>query len=258
MLEFVLVAEGKNDEQVIPCLVNRVLCEKGEDWVKDNFDDDPERLWKWAAIEQDSLFRFTSWAHIDKLGNSYKKKLRIFHRPGEGYRTAETRKAIALYFLLRKENPADALILSRDLDKHPEIHRKSMEVAREETHNKISQTFPILLATPKSVLEVWMLHGFEPENEHEQNQLKALRQEFGFDPCEHGHHFNSEQAKAVVIKLISDTDGNKNMVRRERCWATTDLKILGTRGENSHLADFFNEIENHLIPLLTGKPPASS
>ncbi len=251
MLEFVLVAEGKNDEQVIPCLANRVLCE-GEDWIRDNFEDDPERLWKWAAIEPNPHFRYTNWGQIDKLGSAYKNKLRIFHRPGEGFRTAETRKAIALYFLLRKDNPANALVLSRDLDKHPEIHRQAMETARAEVQS-ISQAFPILLASPNRVLEVWMLHGFIGENEHEEEQLKTLRQEFGFDPCRHGHHLHPDDAKDVIGKLISEAGGNKNMERRERCWANADLKTLSERGQDSHLAAFLDEVKNDLLPLLTGK-----
>lgn len=256
MLEFVLVAEGKNDEQVIPYLANRVLCE-GADWLRDNFEDDPERLWQWAAIEPNPHFRYTSWGQIDKLGNTYKNKLRIFHRPGDGYRTAETRKAIALYFLLRKENPASALVLSRDLDKEPEIHRQAMETARAEVPSH-PQAFPILLASPNRVLEVWMLHGFECENEYEENQLKTLRQEFGFDPCTHGHHLHPDDAKAIIGKLISDAGGNKNMARRERCWANIDLTTLEKRGEESYLAHFLGEVKNHLLPLLTGKPTTST
>lgn len=256
MLEFVLVAEGKNDEQVIPCLADRILCES-EDWIRDNFEDDPERLWKWTAIEPNPHFRYTTWGQIDKLGNTYKNKLRIFHRPGDGYRTAETRKAIALYFLLRKDSPASALILSRDLDKHPEIHRQAMETARREVLSH-PQNLPILLASPKCVLEVWMLHGFICENEHEENQLKKLRQEFGFDPCTHGHQLHPDDAKDVIGKLISDPGGNKNMERRERCWVNTDLNTLSERGKDSHLAAFLNEVEKHLLPLLTGKPTTSN
>ena len=258
MLEFVLVAEGKNDEHVIPCLVDRVLCE-GEDWIQDNFEDDPERLWKWTAIESDPVYRYTSWKQIPKLADQYKKRLRIFRRPGEGDRTAETRKAIALCVLLREPGTTDALILARDLDKDkPDEHRKAMEEARTEAYNKVAQIFPIVLATPRLVLEAWMLHGFVCESEYEENQLKALRQEFGFDPCTHGHDLHPDDAKDVIGKLISDANGNKNLERRARCWDKDKLKTLRERGKDSHLADFLNEVEKHLLPLLTGKPTTSN
>lgn len=250
MLEFVLVAEGKNDEQVIPCLADRVLC-AGEDWIRDNFGDDPERLWKWTAIEPDPVYRYTSWVQIAKLGDKYKNKLRIYSRPGEGYRTAETRRAIAVCVLLRRDKPTAALILARDLDSKPIEHRKTMEAVRQE--NKTTLNFPIILATPNRVVESWMLHGFICENEHEEEQLKTLRQDFGFDPCTHGHQLHPDDAKDVIGKLISDTGGSKNMERRGRCWANTDLKTLSERGQDSHLAAFLDEVKNDLLPLLTGK-----
>jgi hypothetical protein len=255
MLEFALVAEGKNDEQVIPCLADRVLCE-GEDWIRDNFEDDPERLWKWTAIETDPIYRYTSWVQIARLANNYKKKLRIYSRPGEGYRTAETRRAIALCVLLRRNRQTDALILARDLDNKPDEHRRTMETVRQE--NQTALNFPIILATPNRVVEAWMLHGFVCENQHEEDQLMALRKEFGFDPCTHGHELHPDDAKVVISKLISDAGGNKNMERRERCWADTDLNMLRERGKDSHLAAFLDEIKNDLLPLLTGKPTTSN
>ena len=255
MLEFVLVAEGKNDEQVIPTLADHVLC-AGEDWIRDNFEDDPERLWQWTAIEHDPVYRYTSWVQIAKLADNYKKKLRIYSRPGEGYRTAETRRAIALCVLLRRDRQTDALILARDLDNKPDEHRKTMETVRQE--NQTTLNLPIILATPNRVIEAWTLHGFVCENEHEENQLKALRKEFGFDPCTQGHQLHPDDAKAVIGKLISDSGGNKDMERRERCWAKDKLKTLKERGKDSHLADFIDEVEQLLLPLLTGKPTTSN
>jgi hypothetical protein len=258
MLEFVLVAEGKTDELVVPCLVNRVLCEEGPHWIRDNFEDDPERLWKWAAIEAKTTFRYTKWTTIKQLGDEYKNRLRIFHRPREGNRTAEARKAIALFRLLRETKPANALILARDLDTRPdekrkaEEHRRSMEVARAEAKSRFSVAVPIILATPKRVLEVWMLHGFKGENEKEDRQLESLRKAFGFDVCERGERLHGDDAKDAIRKLITADSRISSVERREKCWTETTIETLRERGAESHLTDFLDEVRDQLLPLLTG------
>ncbi|MFN7944634.1 MAG: hypothetical protein U0Z53_04740 [Blastocatellia bacterium] len=253
MFEFVLVAEGKTDERVVTCLVNRVLCEEGDDWIRDNFEDDPERLWKWAALEEGTEHQYTSWTRIKQLADSYKNGLHIYRRPGDGDRKAETRKAIALCRLLRKDGLPDALILARDLDKKPEEHRMAMIQAREEARQRFTGSPQIILATPNRVIEVWMLNGFVCDNESEESRLKSLRQEVGFDPCRNGHQLSSDAAKESIRRLITNSDGFADKARMEKCWKT-DLKTLRERGEDSFLADFLDEVSLYLLPVLTDRP----
>ncbi|HWQ33832.1 MAG TPA: hypothetical protein VNQ79_13360 [Blastocatellia bacterium] len=255
MLKFVLVAEGKTDERVVPHLANRVLCEEGDDWIKDNFEDDPERLWKWIAIEEGTAYQYTSWVRIKQPGDSYKNGLRIYRRPGDGDRMAETRKAIALCQLLRKGDPPAALVLARDLDKKPDEHRRAMIQAREEARQKALEIPPIILATPNRVIEVWMLNGFVCENESEEQRLKSLRQKNSVDPCRNGHLLSADAAKESVSHLITSSEG-EDRGRLEKCWAQTELEVLRKQGADSFLKEFLDEVSQYLLPLLTGRPDA--
>lgn len=55
-------------------------------------------------------------------------------------------------------------------------------------------------------------------------------------------------AEQVLDNLVS-----KDYERRDLCWRETALKTLRERGQATGLADYFDEVESRLAPIVSGR-----
>lgn len=139
----------------------------------------------------------------------------------------------------------DAVLLVRDTDASSK-RAESLETAR-----SARWRFPIVLALPHPKRECWVLAGFDPDSEAEEDRLAEVRAEIGFDPRREAHRLTAEggkgkrNAKNILERLVNADSG-----REERCWCEADLETLRARGEQSGLAAFLKETSERLVPVL--------
>lgn len=102
--------------------------------------------------------------------------------------------------------------------------------------------------------EAWVLNGFIPSNQEEEQILQDITSQLTFNPCNESHKLRSNSwkepdrirnPKVVVEKLT----GGK-MEREQQCWEETSLEYLRKNGVNTGLTDYMDEIEERLIPII--------
>ena len=100
----------------------------------------------------------------------------------------------------------------------------------------------------------WVLSGFEPKDEVERERLEAEIRKLGFHPCRESHQLTAckdDQAKKspkrVHLELIR---GDRD--RESECWQVTALSVLEERGADNGLRDYLREVEEILVPFITG------
>jgi hypothetical protein len=114
--------------------------------------------------------------------------------------------------------------------------------------------FSVVLGTPHTKMECWILAGFEPRGSDEEATLKELRSELGFDPCLRAEDLTAEARKGKRnAKNVLDRLTGKDPERAEACWRESDLSVLRQRGQGSKLTAYFEEISERWIPVVTGR-----
>jgi hypothetical protein len=239
---FAVVCEAPADMRLVAGLADRVLCQE-VDWI------DPENLdlhrhWRGLKLEDDLL----EWHWVGRLARE--QNLRAHgHFGGEpgALEAAAARKALLL--LARSAHPPDAVVLARDTDGKPE-RRRGLEQARANS----TWPFKVILAVAHTKRECWVMAGFDPRSEVEEQALAGIRREIGFDPRFKAESLTAAEpqaprnAKRVLDRLLA---GNQD--REEHCWAASDLQILKERGRHSGLADYLEEARERLVPLFTAR-----
>lgn len=244
MPEFIVVAENEADARMVCALADRIFLEESPDWFDETV---LPHAREWTAFE---IGKFcTRWTAIHDLYRDYKLPRYRGHVDGnpQGVDTAITRKAIRLALKLKEQRDILALILSRDLDSQRE-RRSGMQQATAEVEGKLV----VVIAAQYPKREAWILNGFLCNNEQESQCLESIRQRLNFDPCEEAHRlrFSSNTSdpardpKRIVEELEIDFE------REHQCWAKIQLDILRTRGENTYLRHYLNEVKEKLLPLL--------
>lgn len=239
-----VVCEAPADAEMATTLADRVLVEKGPDWVEGNL----VHLRAWRGFEDAT--DHSRWRGLKGLADKAGIPRMLGRDPDipKGYDGAIARKAILLARPGKEPAPL-ALLLVRDLDNQPK-RRLSLEAAA----NKASRAgFPVLLATPDPEREAWVLHGFEPQDESEEQRLAAERERLGFDPRiapqrlrgDRRQGTQSRDIKAVLSTLVGD-----DPERERQCLEQTSLGTLRQRGEATHLAAFLEQVEADLLPRL--------
>ena len=162
-----------------------------------------------------------------------------------------TRRAL----IQMKLRGVEVALLLRDEDRCND-RGKGMQQARteEEEHDR---PLTVIIGVARSKRECWVLCGFDPRDDIERDSLQAERQFLGFDPREQAerltakHDHDKLSAKRVLSVLTKD-----NRSREVACWEQTDINSLRSRGNNSGLASYLDEVEQRLIPLIAMNPPA--
>jgi hypothetical protein len=255
MPEFIVVAEDESDARMVCAIADRVLLEASPDWLDETI---LPHSRSWTSIEGNQSC--TRWRNIHSLYQTYRLPRYRGHvnNDPQGIDTAVTRKAIRLVLKMKETQPDReiiALVLSRDLDSQIE-RRQGIQQAITEVEDRL----PVTLASQYPKRENWILNGFRCDNEQEELRLSTIRQRLNFDPCEEAHRLRyssntsdpARNPKRIIEELEIDFE------REQRCWDGISLDILRTRGESTYLRHYLDEVEEKLLSLLTGKPPASN
>ena len=255
MPEFIVVAENESDARMVCALADRVLLEASPDWLDENI---LPHSRSWTSIEGN--YSCTRWTNISDLYKNHRLPRYRGHvnNTPQGIDTAVTRKAIRLVLKIKAEQPEReiiALVLSRDLDSQKE-RRDGMQLAISE----IESNLYVALASQYPKRENWILNSFQSHDDREEQRLATIRQRLNFDPCEEAHRLRyssntsdpARNPKKIVEELEIDFE------REQKCWNGVPLDILRTRGENTYLRHYLDEVGEKLLPLLTGKPTASN
>lgn len=241
-MEFVIIAEARADARIARELADRVISDETDTWL------DPETvevMRTWRGLEDGT--GYTKWTDVKRLASA--RNIRsIGHRkagrPG-AVDFAQSRKAILLHERLSRSKDVPVLLLVRDMDRQPE-RALGMCQARKQPPKP---PFIVIIAVANPKREAWVLNGYNPQNDAEQERLDAVKQEIGRDPRHHAHTLTASQsgAKNNAKRILDALDVSGE--REKICWMETDLDTLRTRGSNTGLRNFLNECAEHLPPL---------
>lgn len=248
-MRLVAFCEAAADFQIASELVDRVLREAGPDWVGDVLDTAPDGVRSWRGIGGGMFFVLRDLTkHADDLG------VRVLHghfdgRPGAADAVMGRTVFAIVRTLVNRGDAIDAALVIRDMDDQPE---RQTGLGHARTEARAWATFRIVLGCARAKREAWVLCGFEPENDDEHARLNELRQELGFQPHEHAYRLDAkdEQAKRSAKRVLRQLTGD-DRGREEQCWKETPLDTLRARGELTGLRDYLEELEQHLVPLIT-------
>ncbi len=243
-LTFVIVCEARNDFLTASELVDRVVCGSVE-WIEPEFLDS---LRDYSIPTGDEPF--LTWKRVKGLAKESRLLPRglIDGRPGD-LDAQQTRRA--LYYIESNWPKVDGILLIRDDDRLVE-RRSGLEQAR--AASSLRERIVIGLAHTKR--ECWVLAGFEPIDEKEQELLVELRRELGFDPCIKAeeltaiHDHDKRSAKRVLRRLVQEDPH-----REAACWRQAPLQLLRDRGGQTGLRQFLAEILARLVPLFDPSHP---
>jgi predicted ATPase len=108
-----------------------------------------------------------------------------------------------------------------------------------------------LNSSPKQ--EAWVLHGFQPMDDHERGLLAELHRQLGFDPTVASDRLTAsspgakKEPKRVLASLVQD-----DLHREASCWQSGHLELLRTRGEATGLTEFLREVAQRLAAVVVG------
>ena len=246
-MRLLVFCEAEGDFRTASGLVDRVLHEEGPTWVADLMGTHAEAIREWIGDGRGATF-----FDVHDLRH-HEKRLGVLVPQGhfDGKPRAPdagmARRAFAITRELRKREAVDAVLLVRDMDHQGKERRAGLDQARTEALRWAS--FAIVLGWADPMREAWVLAGFEPESDDEREQLRTLREELGFHPCEAAHELGArnEQAKRSPKRVLGElTAGDPD--REARCWTHTPLDRLRARGVHSGLRAFLDEVKHHLVP----------
>lgn len=251
MPRLIAFCEADADFRTASGLLDRVLREEGPAWIADLIDAHPDSVRTW---------------HLEREGRSFFKvhdlreyvkqlSIRVPHghfggRPGgAGALMARTVFHIARELNRRSsaEEEIEAVVLVWDMDDQADARREGLSIARAEARSWA--TFEIVLGCANPMREAWVLAGFDPVHDDEHARLDAARRELGFSPSEQAHRLDAkdEQAKLSAKRVLRAlVDGDPD--REERCWCETPLAALRTRGQESGLRDYLDEVRRLVVP----------
>ena len=245
MLKLAIVYEAPADAKLGSCIADRVIVSCIE-WLHV----DPDLLAyqrEWITDHKGVPFR---WDRVDDLGRNINFPIRGRFDDEKDYPDfrAAVRVLRTIQFLF---DDIDAVVLIRDLDNQPE-RANGLEQAKNRFDEK-SGAFRVVVGAAQTKRECWVLAGFFPRDDFEKGLLEEERRYLGFDPTTKSHELtakNSENkdkrsAKRVLKKLTQE-----NLDREEECWTCTPLDELRSKGQTNGLADYLQQVEEVLVPMV--------
>lgn len=241
---FVVVYEAPADFNTATELADRVMLSK-IDWLEPDWL--PSQR-SWVSTNQDG--ELLAWKSIPRLAHA--AKIRASGHFGTQPAKPDARAARrAISYIHRCFDSVAALVLIRDLDDQPE-RREGLQQARDHARDKTHIAFPIVIGVARVERESWVLSGFLPLDDGERERLQGLRQELGFDPTARPHELTAgkddlaKKSPKRVLKILVGSDAN----RERSCWHATPLDHLRSRGGDNGLAEFLDEVDDRLVPLI--------
>jgi hypothetical protein len=251
-----MFCEAPADFRLASGLVDRVLREAGPPWVADNFDSpDVVRTWQADGFGHEYFDIHKLDRYADALGV---RSLRghFDGRPGAAG-SAMARKAFRIAQALHKkaaDEPVDAVVLVWDMDQQSGERLQGVEVARDEA--RTWAPFQIVCGFPDPEGEAWVLAGFDPCDDMEQQRLEELHRDLGFSPVvEAGRLRDKNRGAPRNIKRVLAIITGDVLDREQRCWTEPPLATLRARGLHTDLAVFLEELEAVIPPLLNSGAP---
>jgi hypothetical protein len=241
---FVVVYEAPADFQLATELADRVLREK-IDWLEEHLLD-TQRVW--VKDESGTPFKWSSlrdWA--DRCG------VRVHGHFGDQPGEPDAKMARRAIVLVRKVlGDVNAIVLVRDLDDQP-----NREIGLQQAVTHAGEGIPIVIGAANAERESWVLSGFFPATEAEENTLQQARQDLGFNPVEQPQLLTAvknDQAKKSpkrILNLLIAGDRD----REAACWRDTPLDRLRERGSGNGLRRYLLDVERCLVAQISGMPP---
>jgi hypothetical protein len=230
-------------------LCDRVVIERGPDWLSD--------LWRapeiraeqraWSGVDPADLW--TTWIAAKALGQRYRVSA---HGLGmKGYSLVAYRAA---HLAARLSPPPHVVVLCIDTQGDETTRTKMLDGLRCARVDDL----PFALAVAHQESEAWVVAGFIPENNAEKDVLRDLEAEHGFAPAREPHRLTPNRqtdprdAKRVCASLFPD--GTRSP-RAERCWLDTSLDELEQRGARTGLCEYLADVERIILPLLGAAAP---
>jgi hypothetical protein len=237
-LSLAVVCEAPADRETACTLADRVVCEQIA-WIDESL---LPHLRQWRGRTPNELHLL--WKEVPKLARE--RGLTLFgHFRGEPGAPDAFVARQALLLLKSSDCVPDGVLMIRDADDQP-TRRRGLEQARD---LKLLNA-PVIIGFALTKRECWVLAGFEPCIPEEEERLKTLRQELGFHPCLNAEELTakddgSKRSAKRVLGILSGQDWGREV----QCWRGADLGVLATRGRNTGLAEFLEEVRKELVPL---------
>ena len=239
-----VVCEGLADRRTGCDLADRVFCLE-VDWIEPAVLDDYRR---WRGL--DAQDAFLAWRDVKREAKARNIKMPHGRFSGEkGLPDAQATRRVLRLLQSLAELP-QAVILLRDDDRQSQ-RRAGMQQAIDEATLKL----PTVIGLAHAMRECWVLAGFEPQDAAESQRLSNLKRELNFDPRTAAERLTGKtpqdprSAKRVLSVL---TQGNWD--REANCWRETDLAVLKSRGANTGLSDYLDELRIVLVAILKPGP----
>jgi len=243
MLSLAVVCEAEPDRHTGCDLADRVVVDE-VGWIEEGLLAHL-RQWRGPTPAEPCLL----WRDVRELARQ--RGIRAHgHFEGEPGAPDAAAARRVLLLLHGVEPRPDAVVLLRDDDAEGD-RRKGLEQARRAAQIGV----PIVLGVARTKRECWVLAGFQPSSEREARLLQEVRQELGFDPCEHPERLTahaSPDAKRDAKQVLDELTAGDH-ARQEECWRKSDFAVLEDRGRACGLAEYFNEVRRHLVPLFTAR-----
>lgn len=246
-LRWAVVHEAEADYLIATELADRVLL-GAIDWLEDQTLE-YQRVWIDRSPSGD---RF-AWKHIPQRARDAGIKVHghFDGAPGQPDAAAARR---ALFYVRHCLPEVDAVVLVRDSDGQAE-RRQGLEQAR-----RAPGFANVVIAVAHVERECWVISGFEPENEAENERLQVERQHLGFDPRVQSHELtackddSAKRSPKRVLRALTHADSN----RERSCWMKTPVALLIERGRENGLGRFLDEVDRRLVPRVSGRDSADS
>ena len=255
MIEFIVIVESGADARTATKLAERVLKEKF-DWLDDDI---LQHCFQWTGLEEGT--EFSCWRDIIKIIDDAKSQLkykpsRFLGHDSKGVPLkadgAASIKVLNLVRFLQKTRHIKAVIFIRDLDNQPE-RKEGIEQARSEHINKTPK-LEIIIGAADPKREAWVLNGFIPSNQQEEQILEEIKNKLSFDPCIESHRLRATSEKEPErirnVKVVVEQLTGDDKEREKQCWEKTNLKHLRERGVDTGLTDYIQEVEQRLAAIL--------
>jgi hypothetical protein len=143
--------------------------------------------------------------------------------------------------------PIHVGFIARDTD-----HKPRKEGAKRAVESQ-RWPFAVVLAFPHPEVEVWSIAVYQPSTSDAAERVAELKRRLGFSPVEHPERLSSTVAGAAAdakrIRDILYADGEARAVD----WIEIDLRDLREHGRSCGLADFLDQVQDVVVPLMTGQ-----
>ncbi|MEA5550622.1 hypothetical protein VB713_06450 [Anabaena cylindrica UHCC 0172] len=258
MIEFIVIVESGADARTATKLAERVLKEKF-DWLDDDI---LQHCFQWTGLE--SRKEYSCWRDIIKIIDDAKSQIKYKPSRFIGHHSksvplkadgAASIKILNLVRFLQKTRQIKAVIFIRDLDNQPE-RKEGIKQARSEHINKTPK-LEIIIGAADPKREAWVLNGFIPSNQQEEQILEEIKNKLSFDPCIESHRLRATSEKEPErirnVKVVVEQLTGNNMEREKQCWEDTNLKHLRERGVDTGLTDYICEVEERLAAIIVSE-----